>query len=158
MLVVPPPTLQKHWHNIFFKGLLDDDMYNIADSLHLQAACFSFGGLLQRNLGSVVEYWNTNLIRPSNLCLTRLFFMRTPLKVMRNKDLKTPDKGFFRAKKKNRKFTFVWLYSFSLPDSKAFKLIKLEKILRFVINTGTIVWLFYYLHACTIKEGWVRQR
>ena len=61
-------------------------MYNIADSLHLQAACFSFGSLYQRNLGSVVEYWNTNLIRPSNLCLTRLFFMRIPLNVMRNKD------------------------------------------------------------------------
>ena len=61
-------------------------MRNIADSLHLQAACFSFGGLLQRNLDSVVEYWNTILIRPSNLCLTQLFFMRTPHKVMRNKD------------------------------------------------------------------------
>ena len=67
---------------------------------------------------------------------------------MRNKD--SPYKGCFSVKKINRKFTFVWFYSFPLRDSEAFKLIKLKKPLEFVINTETI--MFYDLHVCTIKE------
>ena len=57
MLVVSLPTLQKHWHNNFFKG------FN--RSIHLQAARFCFGGLLQKDLDSVVESSNTHRIRPS---------------------------------------------------------------------------------------------
>ena len=49
----------------FFKGLIDNDIYNPADPLHLQAARFCFGGLLHKDLDSVAEYWNTNRIRPS---------------------------------------------------------------------------------------------
>ena len=73
--------------------------------------------------------------------------------------LKNSRRMFFSVKKKNRKFTFVWFYSFSLPGSKAFKLIKLKKLLRFAIDTETTIWLLFYdLHVCTIKEDWVRQR
>ena len=50
---------------IFFKGLIDNDIYNPADPLHLQAARFCFGGLLHKDLYSVVECWNTHRIRPS---------------------------------------------------------------------------------------------
>ena len=50
---------------IFFKGLIDDDIYNLADPLHLQTARFCFGGLLQKDQDSVFECWNTHRIRPS---------------------------------------------------------------------------------------------
>ena len=65
MLVVPLPTLQKHWQNNFFEGLIDDDIYNPADPLHLQAARFCFRAFLQKDLDSVFECWNTDRIRPS---------------------------------------------------------------------------------------------
>ena len=77
--------------------------------------------------------------------------MHKPLEVMQNKDSKIPDEGFFSVKKIKRKFIFVWFYSFPLPVSKAFKLIKLKKPLGVVINTETI--MFYDLHVCTIKVG-----
>ena len=48
----------------FFKDLVDDDIYNPADPLHLQAARFCFGALLQKDLDSVAECWNTHRIRP----------------------------------------------------------------------------------------------
>ena len=50
----------------------------------------------------------------------------------------------------NRKFSFVWFYSFPLPGSEVFELIKLNKHLGFVINAETT--MFYDLHVCTIKE------
>ena len=43
----------------FFKDLVDGDIYNPADPLHLQAARFCFGALLQKDLDSVAECWNT---------------------------------------------------------------------------------------------------
>ena len=46
----------------FFKGLVDGDIYNPADPLHLQAAGFCFGVLLQKDLDSVAECWNTRRI------------------------------------------------------------------------------------------------
>ena len=49
----------------FFKDLVDDDIYNPADPLHLQAARFCFGALLQKDLDSVAEFWNTQRIRSS---------------------------------------------------------------------------------------------
>ena len=49
----------------FLKGLIDDDIYKPADPLHLQAARFCFRGLLQKDLDSVVQCWNTHRIRPS---------------------------------------------------------------------------------------------
>ena len=30
--------LQKHWYNKLFKAFTDNDIYNLADPLHLQAA------------------------------------------------------------------------------------------------------------------------
>ena len=45
--------------------MIDNDIYNPADPLHLQAARFCFPGLLQKDLDSVFECWNTDRIRPS---------------------------------------------------------------------------------------------
>ena len=46
----------------FFKDLVDHDIYTPSDPLHLQAARFCFGALLQKDLDSVAECWNAQHI------------------------------------------------------------------------------------------------
>ena len=49
----------------FFKDLVDNNIYNPADPLHLHAARYCFGRIIQKDLDSVAECWNSHRIRPS---------------------------------------------------------------------------------------------
>ena len=49
----------------FFKYIVDDNIYNPADPLHLHAARYCFCPINQKDLDSVAECWNSHQIRPS---------------------------------------------------------------------------------------------
>ena len=49
----------------FFKDLVDNNIYNRADPLHLHATKYCFGPIIQKDLDSVAECWNSHRIRPS---------------------------------------------------------------------------------------------
>ena len=50
----------------FFKDLVDNNIYNPADPLHLHAAKYCFGPITQKDLNSVAECWNSDRIQPSS--------------------------------------------------------------------------------------------
>jgi len=49
-----------------FKDFVEDVIFNPANELHIASARFCFGELIQKDLDSVVECWNSHVIRPSS--------------------------------------------------------------------------------------------
>ena len=49
----------------FFKDLVDNDIYNPEDPLYLHATRYCFGPIIQKDLDSVAERWNSHRVRPS---------------------------------------------------------------------------------------------
>ena len=61
----PIQTQKNHRSYYFFKDLVDTNIYNPADPLHLHAARYCLGPIFQKDLDSVAECWNSHRIRPS---------------------------------------------------------------------------------------------
>lgn len=56
---------RSNWWINFFKDLIEQDILNTADELHMECLWFWFSALLQSDLDNVKEHWNTHHIRPS---------------------------------------------------------------------------------------------
>ena len=58
-------TIQKYLD--YFKDLRDCGQYDDTDNVHVEALKFSFYGVIQDDLDSLVDYWNDHKIRTSKL-------------------------------------------------------------------------------------------
>lgn len=54
-----------NWWIHFFKDMLDADVLNLNNELHMECLWFCFHGVLQDALNEVKEYWNSHYIRSS---------------------------------------------------------------------------------------------
>ncbi len=60
--------LRRHrtnWWMDFFKDMIDRDVLNTANSLHMECLWFCFSDLLQKELNDIKEHWNSHYIRRS---------------------------------------------------------------------------------------------
>ncbi len=60
--------LRRHrtnWWMNFFKDMIDRDVLNTANSLHMECLWFCFSDLLQKELNDIKKHWNSHYIRRS---------------------------------------------------------------------------------------------
>ncbi len=56
------------WWIDFFTGLKDNEIIDIGNPLHVECLWFCFHQLLQNDLDSFKDHWNSNCIRKSKYC------------------------------------------------------------------------------------------